>query len=260
MSPPFSKPHIEPSLKRVRVLFGGKWIVDTRAAKLVFERWEHPYYPTYFFSTTDIKKEYLRPSFSDSAQKEVFDIVVGEKVAEKAVVTYKDQGDLSGLSKIVFASMDAWFEEDEQIFVHPKDPYKRIEVLQSSRHIRVEIDGVEVANSERPRLLFETGLPVRTYIPKIDCRMDLFEPTKLITECPYKGIASYYSVRLPDSGKLAENVVWWYRTPLAECIDIKGLVAFYDEKVNVWVDGEKQEQPQSIFSSGLQPKKMLDRL
>ncbi|OCB90059.1 DUF427-domain-containing protein [Sanghuangporus baumii] len=198
MAPPFSKQFIEPSLKRVRVLFGGKWIVDTKAAKLV---WEHPYYPTYFFSTTDIKKEYLKPSFSDSVSKKVFDIVVGEKVAEKAVVSYKDEGDLSGLSKIIFASMDAWFEEDEQIFVHPKDPYK-----------------VE------------------------------------------QGIASYYSVRLPDSGKVAENVVWWYRTPLAECIDIKGLVAFYDEKVDVWVDDEKQEQPQSIFSGGLQPKKMLDHL
>lgn len=130
-------------------------------------------------------------------------------------------------------------------------------MLQSSRHVRVEVNGVEVANTTKPRLLFETGLRVRTYIPKTDCRMDLLEPSNLTTECPYKvcreinafqsdrltemkGVASYYSVRTPTG--LAEDVVWWYRTPQAECIEIKGFAAFYDEKVDVWVDGEKQKR------------------
>ena len=112
------------------------------------------------------------------------------------------EGKLSGLFYIEFSAADAWFEEDEQIFVHPKDPYKvrltpmvylpmsyvsqRVDVLQTSRHIRVELNGVEVANTKRARLLFETSLRVRTYIPKTDCRLDLFLPSQLTTECPYK--------------------------------------------------------------------------
>ncbi|KAH8117869.1 DUF427-domain-containing protein [Phellopilus nigrolimitatus] len=248
MAPPFTKPHVETSLKRVRVLFGGQWIVDTKAAKLV---WEHPYYPSYYFGSSDVPHKYLRPSDAsseDSEAKSVYDIVVGDKVAKKAVFKLSQcAGELSGLVKIIFGAMDAWFEEEEEIFVHPKDPYKRVDVLQSSRHVRVEVDGVEVANTHKPRLLFETSLPVRTYIPKTDCRMDLFEPSSLSTACPYKGVASYYSVSLPG-GKLVENIVWWYRVPLADCIDIKGFVAFYDEKVDVWVDGEKQARPQTQFS------------
>ena len=136
-------------------------------------------------------------------------------------------------------------------------------MLQSSRHVRVEVDGVEVANTHKPRLLFETSLPVRTYIPKTDCRLDLLEPSELKTACPYKvsvpnfqshldrsliqGEASYYSVRLPD-GSLAKDIVWWYLSPLAECNQIKGFAAFYDEKVDVWVDGVKQERPKTHFS------------
>ncbi|OBZ72580.1 hypothetical protein A0H81_07780 [Grifola frondosa] len=154
------------------------------------------------------------------------------------------EGDLEGLVQLDFGSMDAWFEEDEEIFVHPKDPYKRVDVLHSSRHIRVEVQGVEVANTTKPRLLFETSLPVRTYIPKTDCRVDLLESSELTTQCPYKGIANYYSVKLP-SGTLVQDIVWWYRTPQLECAEIKGCVAFYDEKVDVWVDGVLQARPGS---------------
>jgi len=164
--------------------------------------------------------------------------------------------------KINWSAMDGWFEEDEEIFDHPKDPYKRVDVLQSSRHVRVEVNGVIVADTHKPRLLFETGLRVRTYIPKTDCRMDLLRPTELKTTCPYKvssfscrylflanllilydvqGTAEYYSIDLPD-GTSAENVVWWYRSPIVESGAIKGFLAFYDEKVDVWVDGEKQSR------------------
>jgi len=239
MAPPFTKPHVEPSLKRVRVLFGGQWIVDTKKAKLV---WQHTYYPVYFFEKADVPEKYLRKSNSvEPGTEATFDIVVEEKVATAAASTHAE-GDLAGLIKIKSVAADAWFEEDEQVFGHPKDPYKRVDVLQSSRHVRVEFNGVEVANTTKPRLLFETGLPVRTYMPKTDCRMDLLVGTELTTECPYKGVASYYSIHLPD-GKVAENVVWWYRTPQAECIDIKGYVAFYDEKLDIWVDGVKQTKP-----------------
>ncbi|KAI5115830.1 hypothetical protein M0805_009640 [Coniferiporia weirii] len=242
MAPPnFSKPHVEASQKRVRVLFGGKWIVDTKAAKLVWKR----YYPTYFFSISDVPQTYLLQSGPsvEGAAIVTYDVVAGDKVAKSAAVVYgQDAGALSGLVEIDFRSMDGWFEEEEEIFDHPKDPYKRVDVLQSARHVRIEVNGVEVANTHRPRLLFETGLSARTYIPKTDCRMDLLEPSDLTTSCPYKGVASYYSVRLPNGGNLHENIVWWYRNPIMECIDIKGYLAFYDEKVDVWVDGEKQEK------------------
>ncbi|KAJ3472894.1 hypothetical protein NLI96_g13209 [Meripilus lineatus] len=234
MSPPFSDPHIERSLKRVRVLFGGKYIVDTTNAKLV---WFKPWYPTYSFSLDDIDQKYLVKSIQSPSEQR-YDIVVGDRKAE-AAVTHHIEGDYKGLATIEFGAVDAWFEEDEQIFVHPKDPYKRVDVLQSSRHVRVELNGIELANTKKPRLLFETGLHVRTYISKTDCRLDLLEPSTTTTQCPYKGVANYYHVNLP-SGEQVKDIVWWYRTPQPECGDIKGLVAFYDEKVDVFVDGVRQ--------------------
>ncbi|KAI0687658.1 DUF427-domain-containing protein [Cytidiella melzeri] len=228
----FPLPHIEPSPKRVRVLFGGKYIVDTTSARLV---WTKPYYPYFFFKSEDVPKEFLRAAEGpQSDEHQLYDLVVGNRKANAAVSKYL-KGDLAGLLNIEFGAVDAWFEEDEQIYVHPKDPYKRVDVLQSSRHVRVEFNGQEIANTKRPHLLFETSLRVRTYIPKIDCRMDLLVPTELTTQCPYKGVANYYSIHLPD-GQVSANTVWWYRTPLPECIEIKGLLAFYDEKLDIYVD------------------------
>lgn len=230
----------EKTLRRVRVLFNGEYVVDTVNAQLV---WERPNYPTYFFEDKDLAQKYLHRG----SRSTLYDIVVGERKAAGAVQKFNqdknhgvshDYPELEGLLKINFAAMDAWFEEDEQIFVHPKDPYKRVDVLQSSRHVRVEVDGVQIAETTKPRLLFETSLPIRYYIPKVDFKMDLLVPSETTTQCPYKGIASYYSVRLP-SGKLKRDVVWWYRTPQAECIEIKGLCCVWSEMVDVWVDGVK---------------------
>ncbi|OCH94406.1 DUF427-domain-containing protein [Obba rivulosa] len=236
MAPPFTTPHIEDSQKRIRVLFNGTWLVDTTKAKLV---WQKPHYPTYFFESADVPKEYLKAhEKQNDPNLTEYDLVVDGRKAEGVVRQYHT-GDFEGLTLIPFGAVDAWFEEEEQIFVHPKDPYKRVDVLQSSRHVRVVVNGVEVANTTKPRLLFETSLSVRTYIPKTDCRMDLLVPSDLTTQCPYKGVANYYSISLPD-GSLAENIVWWYRSPQLECAEIKGYVAFYDEKVDVWVNGSLQ--------------------
>ncbi|PSR79025.1 hypothetical protein PHLCEN_2v7212 [Hermanssonia centrifuga] len=232
----FTLPHLESSPKRVRVLFGGQYIVDTQDAKLV---WVKPNYPNYFFKAEDLSDKFLVEAFR-SWQHELYDVVVGGRRAEAAVTKYLE-GDFNGLVSIEFGAVDAWFEEDEQIFVHPKDPYKRVDVLQSSRHIRIELNGQELANTTKPRLLFETGLQVRTYVPKTDCRMDLLAQSELTTACPYKGIANYCHVRLPD-GTVSEDSVWWYRTPQLECAEIKGFLAFYDEKFDVWVDGVLQKR------------------
>ncbi|KAH8100061.1 hypothetical protein BXZ70DRAFT_893950 [Cristinia sonorae] len=236
----FSLPHIESSAKRIRVLFAGEYIVDTTHAKLV---WTKPYYPYYYFKPSDVKSEFLVEALVSSKHR-IYDIVVGDRRADAAVTEYLE-GDLDGLMTIEFSAVDAWFEEDEPIYQHPKDPYKRVDVLQSSRHVRVELNGVELANTTKPRLLFETSLHVRTYIPKTDCNLALLRPSDLTTQCPYKGVANYYSVHLPD-GTVAENVVWWYRTSQLECSDIKGYVAFYDEKLDVYVDGVLQKRPVSV--------------
>src|SRR5262249_34978074 len=141
---------------------------------------------------------------------------------------------------------DQWFEEDEEIYIHPRDPYTRVEILASSRRVQVEIDGVQVADSVRPRLLFETGLPVRYYLPKTDVRMDLLSPSATPTGCPYKGEASYYDITV--DGTVYPDHVWWYPTPLPESQKIIGLVAFYNEKVDIIVDGERLERPKTHFS------------
>jgi uncharacterized protein (DUF427 family) len=142
--------------------------------------------------------------------------------------------------------LDAWFEEDEQVFVHPRDPYTRVDTVHSSRHVRVGIEGVTLGETRRPILLFETGLPARYYIPKLDVRMDLLEPTESVTRCPYKGVARYWSARLGD--KLVKDIVWSYPAPIPECPKIENLLSFYNEHVDMNVDGVLQDRPITPFS------------
>jgi uncharacterized protein (DUF427 family) len=153
---------------------------------------------------------------------------------------------LRELIRLEWDAMDAWFEEDEEVFTHPRDPYTRIDILASSRHVRVEVDGVSVAESTGPRLLFETGLPVRYYLPKTHVRMDLLELTDSVTHCPYKGRAQSFAVRV--GGRRHENLAWCYPTPLPESQKVAGLIAFYDEKVALYVDGVQQERPSTKLS------------
>ncbi len=155
--------------------------------------------------------------------------------------------ELRGLIRLDWDAMDAWFEEDEEVFTHARDPYTRVDILQSSRRVQVEIGGVTVADSPSPRLLFETGLPVRYYLPRTHVRMDLLELWQTaVTHCPYKGQAQSWSVRL--DGGLHENQAWSYPTPLPESAEIAGLMAFYNEKVDILLDGVRQERPRTKFS------------
>ena len=137
--------------------------------------------------------------------------------------------------------MDHWFEEDDEIFVHPRDPYHRVDVLSSSRHVRVELGDETVAETDRPRLLFETNLPTRYYVPRMDVRMELFTPTEKRTHCPYKGEAVYWTANV--NGEAFEDIVWSYPRPIPECAKIEGLLAFFNERADIWVDGELQERP-----------------
>jgi uncharacterized protein (DUF427 family) len=143
-------------------------------------------------------------------------------------------------------AFDHWFEEDEEVFVHARDPYKRIEILRSTRHVVVEVDGVVVADSHRPTMLFESTSPSRHYLPIIDVRMDLIEPSSTRTQCPYKGEAHYWNVRLGDT--IHRDLVWSYATPVRESAPIAGLLCFYDEKLDITIDGTRQTRPTSPFS------------
>jgi len=156
--------------------------------------------------------------------------------------------------------MDAWFEEDDEVFVHPRDPYHRVDVLNSSRHVKVSVGGEVVAETRRPRLLFETSLPVRYYIPMLDVRMDLLESSDTISRCPYKGVASYWSVRL--GGTLHADLAWSYRSPIPECPKIENLIAFFNERVDLDIDEERVQRPQTPWSvgpDGQAPNRVADR-
>ncbi|KAI0031292.1 DUF427-domain-containing protein [Vararia minispora EC-137] len=227
--------------KRVRVVYGGHTLVDTRRSRLV---WEHVFYPVYYVPLDDVDEIFFEHS-GGNAVADTYDIIAGGRRSVNAAQLFK-KGDMKGWLKIAPDKVDHWFEEDEEIYLHPKDPYKRVDVLQSSREVSIQVDGVEIARSTKARLMYETGLPVRTYIPKTDVHLEYLEPSDLISACPYKGVANYYNVRLPK-GLTMDGLVWWYRNPNAECIDIKGYVAFYDERVDVFVDGVLVPRPRTRF-------------
>jgi uncharacterized protein (DUF427 family) len=241
---------IEASAKRVRAYLGGELVADTIHPRLV---WEVPYYPTYYFPNGDVRAELLQaegnvahsPSRGDARS---YTVSAGGKQAPGAARRYEESpiAELRGLIRLEWDAMDAWFEEDVEVFTHPRNPYTRIDILPSSRHVRVVIDGLSVAESANARLLFETGLPVRYYLPKTHVRMDLLELTDTVTHCPYKGRAQSFSIRAGES--LHASLAWCYPTPLPESEAIAGLIAFYNEKLDISVDGVLQQRPSTKFS------------
>jgi uncharacterized protein (DUF427 family) len=241
---------IEHGAKRVRAYLGGEVVADTTRPVLV---WEAPYYPTYYLPLADMRAELIEADggVSHSASRGngiTFTVRAGNNEAQGAALRYEDSQieELRDLIRLDWESMDAWFEEDEQVFTHPRDPYTRVDILPSSRQVRIDVDGVTVAESPSPRLLFETGLPARYYLPKTHVRMDLLIPTDTVSHCPYKGQAEWWTVRV--GGAVHHDLAWSYRTPLPESQKIAGLIAFYNEKVDIYVDGVLQERPHTKFS------------
>jgi uncharacterized protein (DUF427 family) len=195
---------VERCPKRIRAIRDGVTVIDSIAARYV---WLDRPYPKYFFPVDDVH------------------------------VDARDLADAEhgGLIAFPWSVMDHWFEEDEEVYVHPRDPHTRVDILRSSRTVRVEIDGVEVAASDHPTLLFETGLPVRYYFAKTEVRLDLLVASDRVSACPYKGTARYWSVRIGDA--VHPDIAWAYDTPLPESERIAGLIAFYNERVDLVVDG-----------------------
>jgi uncharacterized protein (DUF427 family) len=239
----------EDSLKRVRAFLGGEIVLDTKRVKLV---WENPNYPQYYVPIADVRAD-LEPTGTTSHSTSRGDAVhytvkTANHQAVDAAWQYPESRieALRGLVRFQWDAMDGWFEEDEEVFTHPRNPYSRVDILDSSRHVRVVIEGVTVAESSHPKLLFETGLPTRFYLPKVEVHMDLLIPSETESHCPYKGVARYWSVQA--SGTLVPDIAWSYPTPLPESQKIAGLVAFFNEKVDHIVDGELVERPHTHFS------------
>ncbi len=233
---------IEPSERWVRAQVGGEFVVDSKRPLLV---WEHDKYPTYFFPREDVRMEWLEEA-GQTSSRAFWDLRVNGQLVKRAAYFYPNQPELEGYITLQWHKVDHWFEEEEEVFVHARDPHKRVDVMPSSRHVRVEIDGVMVADTVRPSLLFETGLPTRYYIPAADVNMTYLTPTDSHTRCPYKGVASYWDISIGD--RVHKDLVWSYPDPIPECPKIKDLLCFYNEKVDLYVDGELQTRPDTFWS------------
>ena len=198
---------------------GGRVVIDSHAARYF---WQRPYFPSWFVPIADVDHALVPPG----------------------VVVTDDR--LPGHVHVPWSAMEHWFEEDEEVYGHPRDPYKRVDVRESSRHVQVSIAGTVVADSHHPVLLFETSLPTRYYLPALDVRFDLLTPTLTSTLCPYKGTARYWSVEV--DGVVHPDLVWSYREPYPDLTKIAGHLCFYNERVEIAVDGEPLDRPRTVFS------------
>ena len=242
----------ELSPRHVRAFLDGTAVADSTRALLLLEA---GHLPVYYFPPQDVRTDLLEPTDTSTycpykGNASYWSVSVGDRVARDAVWSYQEplpgRDDIKGYLAFYWKRMDAWFEEDDEVFAHPCDPYHRVDVLSSSRHVRVVVAGETVAETHRPWLLFETGLPTRYYLPKADVRMDLLEATDRQTQCPYKGRARYWSARVGD--RVEEDLAWSYPFPIPECPKIENLVAFYNERADIWVDGELQPKPETPWS------------
>ncbi len=240
---------VEPAPRRVRGFLGHELVFDTTSARYV---WEVPYYPQYYVPMADVRTEFLRDE--NHSQKVQFGpsrlhSLVGAGHAYKSAARVFDAdggGPVAGTVRFEWDRL-RWFEEDEPIYGHPRNPYSRVDALRSHRHIRVELDGVALADTHAPVLLFETGLPTRFYIDPTDVAFEHLEASSTQTLCPYKGVTSgYWSVRLDDT--VHPDLAWTYHYPLPAVAPIAGMVAFYNEKLDIIVDGVALARPQTQFS------------
>lgn len=245
--------YLEDSPRRVRVVVAGEVVAESTRAKLLHET---GLMPVYYVPEDDVRDEVLVATdhtthcpFKGDAS--YWTIQVGDDVRENVVWSYpqplEGAPQLAGLRAFQFDAVDEWWEEDERIGVHPRDPYHRCDVVRSDRHVVVRVGGEVVAESRRPTLLFETGLPSRFYLPEQDVRTETLTRTETVTHCPYKGTTDrYYTVEA--GGERIEDAVWGYDTVNGEVDGIQGLLCFYNERVDLEVDGEPWDRPVTKFS------------
>jgi uncharacterized protein (DUF427 family) len=247
----------EPTDKRIRASAGDATVVDTTRALLVWE--PKRVVPSYAVPAADIAAEIVaggdggaepadppmlqgRPVYDPSVPFAVH-TTAGEpvEIAGRAAGFRPAEPDLAGYVVLDFQGFDAWYEEDERNLSHPRDPFHRIDIVHSSRAVTVEIDGEPLAESGRPYLLFEPPLPVRYYLPPEDVRLDRLAPSSTSTACAYKGEASYWALD-------GRDVAWFYPRPLREAAEVTDRIAFFNERVDIVVDGERLERPVTPWS------------
>ena len=236
-----------PVPRRIRGTVDGHTVVDTTSALYV---WEWPNYPQYYIPVADIDPAVLVDEEHEQklsrGTARAHGLRVGETVRPAALRIYGD-GSLAGMARFEWAALDAWYEEDEQVFVHPRDPYSRVDALRSTRHVRIELDGTLLAESSSPILVFETGLPTRYYLNRIEVDLTHLSATSTVTSCPYKGTTSgYWTAHLSDA--TYPDIAWSYDFPTRELLPIAGLIAFYNEKVDITLDDRQLERPVTHFS------------
>jgi uncharacterized protein (DUF427 family) len=232
----------EPTAVRVRAALAGAIAVDSVQAVLVWEPGQ--VVPAYAVPEADIRAG-LSPAPPQGGEGRAAHTAGGDPVlvigeGRNGSGLRLDDPDLTGYVLLDFISFDAWYEEDEPISAHPHDPFHRIDVRASSRHVRIELDGHVLAESSRVMMLFETLLPTRFYVPREDVVVRL-EPSDTHTACAYKGRAAYFSARVGD--RLVRDLAWTLPEPLPEGERVGGLVAFFNEHVDIVLDGRRLEAP-----------------
>jgi uncharacterized protein (DUF427 family) len=240
--------YFEPSPRRMRARLGGETIVDSRHAMLLHE---HGHLPIYYFPEDEVRMDLLEPTDHHTkcpwkGEASYWSVRAGDRVAENAAWAYPDPLDdapaLAGYVALYWDKMDEWLEEDEPAIGHARDPYHRVDILQTSRHVKVSVGGEMVAESTNPVVIYETGLPPRWYFKPDEVREQLLEPSDGQSTCAYKGVASYWTVGDED------DVAWYYPRPTRDAERVKDRIAFFNERVDIEVDGELQERPETQWS------------
>ena len=245
---------VAPAGRHVRVVFNGRVVADTTRA---LELREASLPPVHYIPRSDVNMALLArtdhgthcPYKGDAAHHSLKDAPGYEDILWHYEAPVSGCPDISGHASFYWHEVDRWFEEDEEVFVHARDPFKRVDTLPTARRVTVEAGGRALADSARAVLLFETGLPTRPYVPLQDCDDDLLIPSDHRTQCPYKGEAQYFHVDLPQ-GRL-ENAAWYYADPVHEAARIRGLVCFAGEHVDrIAIGGRDEPRPVTAFARG----------
>jgi len=242
------QPFAEPTGRRIRVRLGDEIVAQSDRAQL-FVQYGPGGLPTYYLPAADVLDGALVDEQAAGGQR-TWTVQVSGKRAERAAWTHPDpSGALAGLAGHVTFSWRQleWYEEDERVVRHARDPHHRVDTLHSSRRVQVLAGGQVVADSARPLLLFETSLPTRYYLPFEAVRTEFFEASDATSVCPYKGRARYWSVRVGDT--VIRDVAWSYPDPIPENPKVRDLVAFFQERIDLVVDGEALARPATPWST-----------
>jgi uncharacterized protein (DUF427 family) len=233
--------YAEPLRRRMRAELGGRTVVQSDHAVLLFEPARYPvaYFPIEDFAAGALREVEHRGAHPDLGETAWFEVVGATREAARGawqhIALPEHAGILEGKVGIAWRAMDAFYEEDDRILGHAADPYHRIDIRRTSRHLVVRAVDRLVADAAAPLVLYESGFAPRWYVPREDVVAEALTPSRLQTFCPYKGIASYY-----DIGS-ARNAVWSYRAPLEQMSAIGDLVSFEPDVVEVTLDGERLE-------------------